>query len=263
MEIIIRDNPQDCARVAAKIVAKYLRGKKGPVLGLATGGTPEGLYRQLISLYRAKKISFKNSTTFNLDEYVGLTHSHPQSYHRYMKEHLFDFIDIPEDKINIPDGTACDLRQTCLDYEARIKASGGIDLQVLGIGRNGHIGFNEPMGSLSSRTWIKILTENTIKDNARFFEDAGKVPRHVITMGIGTIMEARHCMVMACGWKKSQAVKAMIEGPVTAKWPASALQFHKRTTVVLDEAAASLLFHKEHYGWVEKNLLEWQNYEMP
>ena len=262
MEIIIRENPDACARISAKIVAKYLKKKQNPVLGLATGSTPEALYQELISLYKTGKISFGQCTTFNLDEYVGLPHSHPQSYHRYMKEHLFDFIDIPKEKIHIPDGTADDLRQTCIDYEEKIKNSGGIDLQVLGIGSNGHIGFNEPMGSLSSRTWIKILTQNTIQDNSRFFDDSKQVPRHVMTMGIGTIMEARHCVILACGWKKSQAVKAMIEGPVTAQWPASALQFHQRTTVVLDEAAASLLSHKEHYGWVEKNQLDWQSYEM-
>ncbi len=262
MEIIIRKNPQECAQVAAKIVAKYLKEKEKPVLGLATGSTPEVMYQELISMYEAGKISFSNCTTFNLDEYVGLPHSHSQSYHRYMNENLFDFIDIPKESIHIPDGTAENLRQTSFDYEESIKTSGGIDLQVLGIGSNGHIGFNEPMGSLSSRTWIKILTQNTIQDNSRFFEDSTQVPRHVITMGIGTIMESQHCMILACGWKKAQAIRAMIEGPVTAQWPASALQFHKRTTVVLDEPSASLLSHKEHYGWVEKNLLDWQNYEM-
>jgi glucosamine-6-phosphate deaminase len=263
MEIIIRKTIKDCADIAAKIVAKYIREKNNPVIGLATGTTPLKLYKQLIAMYNAGIISFKNSTTFNLDEYVGLAPSHSQSYHRYMNENLFNFIDIPKDRIFIPDGMAEDLRQTCIDYEAKIKACKGIDLQILGIGSNGHIGFNEPMGSLSSRTWIKILTQNTIQDNSRFFDNAEKVPRHVITMGIGTIMEARHCMVLACGWKKAKAVKAMIEEAVTAKWPASALQFHQRTTAVIDEAAASLLSHKEQYAWVEKNQLDWQSYETP
>ena len=261
MEVIIRENAEQCARVSAKIVEKHFREQEKVVLGLATGSTPLQLYQEFISLYQSGDISFKNCTTFNLDDYVGLPHSHPQSYHFYMKEHLFEHIDIPSANIRIPDGTSKNLRQTCIDYETGIKNAGGIDLQILGIGSNGHIGFNEPMGSLSSRTWIKILTKNTIKDNARFFDHTDQVPKHVITMGIGTILEARHCLILACGWKKAQAVKAMIEGAVTAQWPASALQFHQRTTAVLDESAASLLSNKEHFEWVEENQLDWQSYE--
>lgn len=260
MEVIIRKNGEECGLVAARIVAKCLQEKEKPVLGLATGSTPLQLYGELIELYRTGTISFKECTTFNLDEYVGLDHSHPKSYHRYMADNFFGRVDMCAENINIPDGTAEDLRQTCQEYETKIEQCGGIDLQILGIGSNGHIGFNEPMGSLSSRTWIKILSKNTIKDNGRFFKDAREVPRHVITMGIGTIMEARHCLIMACGWKKSEAVKAMIEGPVTAQWPASALQFHRRTTAVLDEEAASLLSHREHYAWVEENMMPWQTY---
>jgi glucosamine-6-phosphate deaminase len=192
MEIIIRDNPEDCAKIAAKIVARQLREKPSSVLGLATGGTPLKLYQELISLYKAGRISFSNCVSFNLDEYVGLPHSHPQSYHRYMQENLFAAIDLPSDRAHVPDGMSDNLQQTCLDYEELIKVAGGIDLQVLGIGSNGHIGFNEPMGSLSSRTWVKILTQSTIEDNSRYFDHAREVPKHVITMGIGTIMKARH-----------------------------------------------------------------------
>ncbi len=263
MEVIIRDNPEDCAQIVANVVARYLDNKDKPVLGLATGSTPERMYKKLIELNRAGRISFKKTTSFNLDEYVGLPPDHPQSYHAYMKEKLFDHIDIPFGNTNIPDGNAADLREECLQYEKRIRETGGIDLQVLGIGSNGHIGFNEPIGSLSSRTWIKILTRNTLRDNARFFEDESQVPRHVITMGIGTILEAEHCLILACGHHKSEAVQAMIEGPITSQCPASALQFHKRATAVLDVDAACLLRLKEHYRWVEENHLDWQRYDLP
>ena len=178
-----------------------------------------------------------------------------------MNERLFDLIDIPEANTHLPDGNAPDLRRECFEYESKIRRAGGIDLQVLGIGSNGHIGFNEPTGSLSSRTWIKILTRSTIRDNSRFFDHVSEVPRRVITMGIGTIMEARHCLVIASGRRKAAAVQAMIEGPVTAQCPASALQFHRRTTVVLDEEAAELLGNRDHYRWVEENTLEWQRYD--
>ncbi|MBU2512633.1 glucosamine-6-phosphate deaminase [bacterium] len=261
MEVIIRENADSCAEIAAKIVAKYLREKKSPVLGLATGSTPEKMYRKLISMNEKGEISFSHCTTFNLDEYVGLPPDHSQSYHRYMKQNLFDHIDIGMGSTHIPDGNAPDLRLECLNYEKAIKNEGGIDLQILGIGSNGHIGFNEPIGSLSSRTWIKILTQNTIKDNARFFDDDSQVPRHVITMGIGTILEAEHCLILACGKQKSMAVQAMIEGPITSQCPSSALQFHKRTTAVLDEDAACLLKLKSHYKWVEENHLDWQQYD--
>jgi len=261
MEIIIRKNPDDCAKVAASIVVKYLKEKENPVLGLATGSTPEKLYVKLCEMHKTGEISFKDCTTFNLDEYVGLLPTHSQSYHRYMNEKLFNHIDIQKKNIHIPNGNAADLRQECLAYEETIKKSGGIDLQILGIGTNGHIGFNEPIGSLSSRTWIKILTRNTIQDNARFFDNAEDVPRHVITMGNGTIMEADHCLIIACGEAKAEAVLAMIEGPVTSQCPASALQFHKRTTVVVDEDASRLLRNLPHYLWVEQQKLDWQKYE--
>ncbi|MCP4751371.1 MAG: glucosamine-6-phosphate deaminase [Proteobacteria bacterium] len=248
-------------RLCEVIFERPLSEKKNPVLGLATGSTPKKMYEKLISMHTKGWISFRNCTTFNLDEYVGLPSDHSQSYHYYMRENLFGHIDIPKNGTHIPNGNASDLRLECLNYEDAIKTAGGIDLQILGIGSNGHIGFNEPIGSLSSRTWIKILTQNTIKDNARFFDDDSQVPRHVITMGIGTILEADHCLILACGKRKSQAVQAMIEGPITSQCPASALQFHKRTTAVLDEDAACLLKLKSHYKWVEENHLDWQRYE--
>lgn len=263
MEVIIRPTQDDCIAIAAKIVAQYVREREKPVLGLATGSTQISLYKALIAMHRDGKISFRHCLTFNLDEYVGLEPSHPQSYHYYMQKHFFDHVDIPTDSINIPPGMYPDLRQVCRDYEVRIKQVGGINLQLLGIGTNGHIGFNEPMGSLASRTWVKILSRKTIEDNSRFFQRPEAVPRHVISMGIGTILEAEHCLVLAFGEKKAQAVLEMIEGPVTARCPASALQLHQRTTVLLDEPAAAKLQYRSNYAWVEANKLDWQKYDIP
>jgi len=199
-------------------------------------------------------------TTFNLDEYVGLPDDHAQSYHFYMRENLFRHVNIPPESTHVPEGCAKDLRLHCLEYEAAIRAAGGIDLQLLGIGSNGHIGFNEPTGSLSSRTWIKILSEKTLRDNAGHFRSPEEQPRHVVTMGIGTILEAGHCLVLACGAQKSSAVKAMIEGPVSSMCPASALQLHPRTTVIADAEAAARLDNLEHYRWIEEHKLDWQKY---
>jgi len=220
------------------------------------------LYAALIRLHQAgtDKLDFSGVTTFTLDEYVGLPHDHPQSYHFYMWENLFRHVNIPARSTHIPDGCADDLRQHCLGYEAAIKEAEGIDLQILGIGSNGHIGFNEPTGSLSSRTWIKILSEKTLKDNVSHFQTPDEQPRLVVTMGIGTILEARHCLVLACGAQKSSAVKAMIEEPVSSMCPASALQLHARTTVIADATAAARLDHPEHYRWIEQHKLDWQTY---
>ena len=177
-----------------------------------------------------------------------------------MMNNLFDHVDIDKTRVYLPKGYAHDLRQVCWEYEQKIKDVGGIDLQVLGIGANGHIGFNEPTGSLASRTWVKILSEQTIRDNAVHFDDPQEVPRHVVTMGISTIMEARHCLLLANGAKKADAVRRMIEGAVSASCPASILQMHPRVTVVLDEESAYLLVAKEHYKWIERNKLDWQRH---
>ena len=177
-----------------------------------------------------------------------------------MQSEFFDHIDISPKRTHLPDGMASDIRQECREFEGRIHDARGIDLQVLGIGSNGHIGFNEPTGSLASRTWIKILSEQTIRDNALYFEDVAKVPKHVLTMGIATIMEARQCLLLAFGAKKADAVRRMIEGPVSSLCPASILQMHPRVTIVLDEEAAYLLTYGDHYKWVEQNKLDWQQY---
>jgi len=260
VEVIIRDSAEEVSILGAQIVANLLRRKPRCVLGLATGRTPLLLYAELIRLHQAEKLDFSSVSTFNLDEYVGLPHDHPQSYQFYMRENFFRHVNILEESTHVPDGCAADLRLHCLEYEAAIKEAGGIDLQLLGIGSNGHIGFNEPTGSLSSRTWIKILSEKTLKDNAGHFRTPEEQPQHVVTMGIGTILEAAHCVVLACGVQKSSAVKAMIEGPVSSMCPASALQFHPRTTVIADAAASARMDHPEHYRWIEQHKLAWQKY---
>ncbi len=254
MEIIIQPNADDAAAVAARIVAKLLRHQPDAVLGLATGSTPLRLYRLLIDM----QLDWSRVTTFNLDEYIGLPREHPQSYHSFMWENLFSHIDINPANIHIPDGNAADIPASCKAYESSIAQAGGIDLQVLGIGTDGHIGFNEPASSLSSRTRIKTLTRRTCMDNARFFGTAEEVPHHVITMGIGTIMESRMNLLLAFGEGKADAVAGAAEGPITASNPASILQMHPDTKVCLDTPAASRLKRADYYRWVYENKPAWQ-----
>jgi len=260
MEVLIQNSPQEGSLLAAKVIAQLVRQKPDCTLGLATGRTPTRLYAELIRMHREESLDFSQVKTFNLDEYLGLPPSSPHSYHHFMQAELFDHINIQAQNTHLPNGLSDDPRQECKRYEAKIRDAGGIDLQVLGLGSNGHIGFNEPTGSLASRTWIKILSENTIKDNSALFENPADVPRHCITMGIGTILEARHCLVLAFGQSKSKAIHAMIEGPVTALWPASALQQHQRTTVILDQESSTRLNFTDHYQWIARNKLDWQQY---
>lgn len=249
MEIIIQPTSEEATAVAADLIARLLRRKPDAVLGLATGSTPQLLYRQLIE----RRLDWSRITTFNLDEYLGLAPEHPQSYHYFMWDNLFSHINVRPENVHIPDGLTRDVAAFCDDYERRIRAAGGIDLQLLGIGSDGHIGFNEPSSSLASRTRIKTLTETTRRDNARFFASADEVPKHVITMGIGTIMEARTNVLLAFGEKKAQAVAEAVEGPITAMHPASVLQMHRTTKFCLDEAAASALKRADYYRWVYAN----------
>jgi len=244
--------------VGARIVENLLRKKPRAVLGLATGSTPLGLYRELIRMHHEDGLDFSQVTTFNLDEYVGLSAEHPASYHRYMDENFFDHVNISQERIHIPDGTTPDIPAFCAQYEAEIHNAGGIDLQILGIGHDGHIGFNEPSSSLASHTRIKTLAKETIEANQRFFSSAKEVPHHVITMGIGTIMEAQTCLLLAFGDTKAQAVAAMAEGPVTAMCPASALQFHRQTVLIVDEPAGGLLKRAEYYRHVYANKPKFQ-----
>ena len=234
-------------REAARIVAHRVRDKPSITLGLASGSTPLGMYRELIRLHREEGLDLSRVTTFNLDEYLGLAPSHPRSFHRFMREFFFDHVNVPASNIHVPDGTAADLDAYCAEYERRIVEAGGIDLQVLGIGRDGHIGFNEPTSSLASRTRVKTLTAATMEDNRRVFETGEPVPECAITMGIGTILEARHILLLGAGAAKREAVAKAVEGPVTATVTASALQLHPQVTVLIDRDAAAALRHLEYY----------------
>jgi len=260
MEVIIQPSAKAASRLAARLVARTVRDKPDCVLGLATGGTPMQLYAELVRLHRAEELSFGRVSAFNLDEYVGLPQDHPQSYRRYMEEHFFRHIDIDPESVHIPDGTTDDIPNECHAYEIAISDAGGIDLQVLGIGTDGHIGFNEPSSSLASRTRIKTLTDRTRRDNAKYFGAIEEVPKHVVTMGIGTIMEARQILLMAFGRQKAAAVAAAVEGPIAAKMPASILQMHPTVKIFLDEEAASQLERAAYYRWVFEGKPDWQRF---
>jgi len=260
MEIVIQPTAEEASLVAARIVAQLVRRKPGAVLGLATGSTPLGVYAELVRMHREEGLDFSRVTTFNLDEYVGLAAEHPQSYRAFMGEHLFRHLNVPRAQIHIPDGGAADVPAECAAYEAAIRVAGGIDLQLLGIGTDGHIGFNEPSSSLASRTRIKTLTVRTRSDNARFFGSAEAVPLHVITMGVGTIMDARQVLLLAFGEGKARAVADAVEGPITAMNPASILQMHPVAKCLIDEPAARELKRLEYYRWVYAQKPEWQRF---
>ena len=247
MEIIIQKDAVQASKLAAAFIEHELRRKAELVLGLATGGTPVKLYQDLIRRHREKGLDFSQATTFNLDEYLGLSPDHPASYRRFMQEQLFNHINILPQRTHLPDGLATDIEEHCRLYEAHIQAAGGIDIQVLGIGSDGHIGFNEPSSSLASRTRTQILTSQTRSDNARFFADPADVPFECITMGIGTILESRACLLLAFGENKAEAVASAFEGPLTAMNPASALQLHRNARIFLDEAAAEKLRMRDYY----------------
>lgn len=259
MEVIIKSDAQAASVAAARVVARLVREKPNAVLGLATGSTPLTLYKELIRLHREEGLDFSAVRTFNLDEYIGLEKEHPQSYYTFMWENLFSQINIKPENVHIPDGMAADVPASCAAYEREIVAAGGIDLQVLGIGSDGHIGFNEPTSSFASRTRIKTLTRQTVADNARFFDgDEAKVPHHCITMGIGTIMDARMNLMLAFGAGKAGAISTMVEGPVASMMPASILQHHPAAKVFIDEAAASELKLFDYYRWVYDGKPDWQ-----
>src|SRR5574344_387120 len=212
------------------------------VLCLPTGSSPEGIYAELVSACKDGKVSFKNVLTFNMDEYVGLPESHPESYHSFMARNLFDHIDCPKENIHILNGNAKDLQKECAEYEEKIRAAGGIDLFLGGIGPDGHIAFNEPGSSLSSRTRMKTLTTDTIIANSRFFEeDIKKVPMYALTVGVGTVMDAREVMILVNGHHKARALQAAVEGSITQMWTISALQMHQHGIIVCDEAACDEL----------------------
>lgn len=252
MRVIIESQPEDVGRRAARFIADLIRRKPDCVLGLATGSTPLGTYRELIRLHREEGLDFSRVTTFNLDEYVGLAPTHPQSYRHFMQVNLFDHVNLAPERTHVPDGRALDFEAHCRQYEQRIRDVGGIDLQLLGVGSDGHIAFNEPGSSLGSRTRLKTLMGETVRDNARFFGSEDLVPRLAVTMGVGTILESRRCLLVAIGTGKAAAIRDTVEGPVTAQVTASALQLHRDVIVVLDEDAAGWLERRAYYNEVEQ-----------
>ncbi len=241
MEVVIRDTIDEVSKLSAEIIADIIRRKPRAILGLATGSTPVGTYKELIRLHKEEGLDFSRVITFNLDEYVGLTHDHPQSYHYFMWDNLFKHINVNAKNVHIPDGTAKDVPGFCREYEEQIVKAGGLDAQLLGIGSNGHIAFNEPGSSLGSRTRVKTLDDRTRQDNARFFSNLNEVPKYAITMGIGTIMEARQLILLANGAGKAEAIAQTCEGPITAMVPATIVQLHPKATIVVDKAAGTKL----------------------
>ncbi|WP_100332248.1 glucosamine-6-phosphate deaminase [Bacillus xiapuensis] len=237
MRVISVKDPQEMSEQAARLIMDRLRQKPKLVLGLATGGTPEGTYQKLIENHRTEGMSYRQVTTFNLDEYVGIPKMHPNNYFYYMKHRLFDHIDLPPEKAYLPNGEAEDLQTECARYEHLLKKAGGIDVQLLGIGVNGHIGFNEPGTSFESLTHVVELDESTRKANARFFSSIEEVPHQAITMGIQTIMCAREIVLLAAGEAKAEAMTRLLSGSVTEQFPASVLNHHPHVTVIADEAA--------------------------
>ena len=254
MLVIIKEDYEQVSQEAARLVAARIRRKPNAVLGLATGSTPLGLYQELIRLCGTEGLDFSKVTTFNLDEYVGLPPEHEQSYHRFMWESLFRHINVDARFVHIPNGMVMDIEAHCQWYEEQIERFGGLDLQILGIGANGHIAFNEPGSSLGSRTRVKTLTQQTREDNARFFSSMDEVPRYAITMGIGTIMEARELLMLVTGESKAEALRAAAEGPLTAMCPASMIQMHRKAYVIADRAAASLLSGEHSSSIAEASL---------
>jgi glucosamine-6-phosphate deaminase len=251
MDVVVLKDTDAVAAAGAAMLRNALQHKPNAVFGLASGRTPLAMYKRLIDDFRVANLSFREVTTFNLDEYLGLPPGDPQSYRAYMQRELFDHIDIDSRNTFLPECvTGANPLETGPNYEALIRSRGGIDLQVLGIGRNGHIGFNEPTSSLRSRTRIKTLTRETINANRQYFKDPAKQPQLAITMGIATIMDAGQIVLLATGAGKAEAIRQSIEGPISAMWPASTLQLHEKVTVLLDEAAASTLALRDYYDWV-------------
>jgi len=260
MEVIIQKDENSTARLVARLIANELKAKPSLVLGLATGRTVESVYAELVRLHREEKLDFSSCRTFNLDEYVGLDPKHPGSYHFFMNQHLFSKVNINPDNTYLPNGIARNLRMECEEYERLIDDFGGIDLQLLGIGSDGHIGFNEPLSALRSRTREKALAPATIAQNAPFFGSADLMPKRGLTMGVGTILESKHCILMATGKDKATVLARAVEGPITSMISATALQLHPHCRVVVDEEAASKLQEQAYYRWIFDNEPEWEQF---
>ncbi|KAB3542108.1 glucosamine-6-phosphate deaminase [Bacillus safensis] len=240
MNIIEFESKDQLGKEAAAIIARTIAAKPDAVLGLATGGTPIETYKELIQLHQAHQLSFKQTKTINLDEYAGLDLEHENSYMTYMKRHLFDHIDLPQDQYFLPNGNAAHLEKECLRYDQLIEAVGGIDLQLLGIGQNGHIGFNEPGTPFNSKTHVVQLDENTRQANARYFSSIDEVPTHAITMGIASILSSKKILLLASGKSKAKVIQYLEQAEIHPDFPASALKLHEDVTVLIDREAGSL-----------------------
>lgn len=260
MEVIIQPDAGKAALLVARLIGDEVRANPRLVLGLATGRTMEPVYAEMVRMHREDGQDYSRCRTFNLDEYVGLGADHPNSYRRFMNEHLFSGINIDMRDTHLPDGLAADLDAECAHYEQQIRECGGIGLQLLGIGVAGHIGFNEPLSALLSRTRLKALSPATMKQNAGLFPRPEDMPRRGITMGVGTILESRKCVLLATGSEKAEIVARAVEGPITAMVSASALQLHPSCRVIVDEAAASRLEGRDYYRWIFENEPEWAPY---
>lgn len=237
MKVIKVEDYNAMSQKVCDLFVERLESLERPVFGLATGSTPKGLYKCLVEKYQAGEISFAKATFFNLDEYIGLDPSHPSSYAYYLMTKLYDPVQLKAEQINLPNGNAPNLKEECMNYEKKIRDAGYIDLQILGVGINGHIGFNEPGTSFDSRTDVVNLTESTMRVNSRFFKSIDEIPHRAITMGIGTIMESKEIIMLVSGEHKADALHRMINGEVTEDFPASILQKHPNVTVIADQAA--------------------------
>lgn len=257
-QIVITETPDEAGALVARHIADLIESSPRAVLGVATGSTPLPVYQNLRELVLSGALTLARTTMFALDEYVGLPVGHPESYRAVIERELVQPLGLDPRRIHLPDGDPQNIQDAGQRYETAIRAAEGIDLQILGIGSDGHIGFNEPGSSLASETRVKTLTETTRQDNARFFASPDEVPRHCITQGLGTILRARHLVLLAFGERKASAVASAVEGPISAQCPASAIQLHPRTTVVVDEAAASMLQNSAYYRYAWDNRPAWQ-----
>ena len=261
MEIVIVRDADEVGRVAALKIASVVQRDPEAVLGLATGSSPTGIYASLAARVAAGELDFGRASGFALDEYVGIPLEHPESYASVIERDVVVPLGMDASKVHVPDGRASDVEAAVVEYERAIADAGGIDIQILGIGANGHIGFNEPTSSFASRTRIKTLAPQTRADNARFFDDPSHVPTHCLTQGLGTILDAHEVVLVAQGSSKASAVAGMVEGPLGAMCPGSALQLHRHATIVVDEAAASLLQLADYYRYTYANKPVWQRFE--
>ncbi len=261
MEVIIQNKTEDACHLTARLIADAIRIKPNLVLGLATGRTMEAVYGMLAKMHQEEGLDFSRVITFNLDEYIGLEPEDPCSYRTYMNEQLFNHININMANTHLPLGNAEDPDAECAAYDKKIADAGGIDLQLLGIGRTGHIGFNEPLSALRSRTRCKALTPGTIEQNAPLFDDPKRIPRRAMTMGVGTILESKRCLMLVTNAEKADILAKAVEGPITSMISATAMQLHEHCTVIVDEEAAANLEQKEYYNWVFANEPEWEKYQ--